>query len=485
MLIILLLLCILVWSIVVCYYISSRGLTILLIWLLIGPIVPNLLSADRANPFFQTPAEYQSRQISRKLHKHDFINTGTLGPNSGSAELRQLLEPTRTLLMIFFLIFLLDALVKRRVLGPLDCTEIWMTAFFLSLMISILFQSEQFGYSMRIALNAFLVPFLAYFIMRRLVSHEIHLHKLIQAIGYLAAYLIVIGLIEYLAHSDLLYRVGGPFRNEAVYYSVLTVAFLLAVTDALSSGAFRRVQPILPLWLRWYLIGCTPILILLTWERGSWVGFLSSICLLGCLGHRLVSESRRIVTIGLICVLIPVMIIGIQMFTPEAVIEGRIGQSKSILGRFLTWQVAIQDGLKQPIIGIGFNNVRYVLVENIIESNGIRSYVSVHNSYIALFVEQGIVGLSLFLAMIISILQMGIQLYRRGRQPQERWRGALVIALIAAYTMPALFASKLHLPDPWNTILIYSVFGGLSGLYRRRREHYVRRYPQPVSFTSA
>lgn len=486
MLLTLVLSCVVVWSIFLFHYISSRGLTVLLVWLLIGPIVPGLLAAGSKNPFFQTPAEYQVRQEGFRLIKRSFRNSGTFGNESNSVALRQLLEPTRTLLLTFCLIFLLEALVKRRDLGPLDRTEMWMAAFFLSLLLSIFLQSERFNYSMRIALNAFLVPFLAYFVMRRLVSHEIHLRKLVQVIGYLAAYLIVIGLIERMSHSAIFYRLGGPFRDEAVYYMVLAIAFLLTLGDALSSGASRRAQSILPSWLRWYLVGCAPILVLLTWERGNWVGFLAGTCLLGLLGHRLVGESRRIiVTIGLICMLIPIMMISLQILTPESIVEGRIGYSRSIQGRLLTWQVALQDGLKQPIFGIGFNNMRDVLAQNIVESNGVRSYLAVHNSYIALFTEQGIVGLFLFLAIIHSILQMGIKLYRRGRQPQECWLGAMLLAIMAAYLIPSLFASKIHNPDPWNTVLIYSFFGGISGLYSRGRRHYVRRYPLPVSSSSA
>ncbi|ETX06559.1 MAG: hypothetical protein ETSY2_16405 [Candidatus Entotheonella gemina] len=408
------------------------------------------------------------------------------GGESDSVELRQLLEPTRTLLLTFMLVFLLEALVKRRVLGPLDRTEVWMIAFFISLLMSIFLQSARFNFSMRIALNAFMVPFLAYFVMRRLVRHEMHFRRLIQAIGYLVAYLIVIGLAERLSHPALLYRLGGPFRDEGVYYMVLIVGFLLTLTEALSHDASRRVQPILPSWLKWCLVCCTPIVILLTMERGNWVGFLSGTWLLGILGHRLVGESRRIVTIGLICTLIPIAIISTQMLTPEEIVEGRVGYSKSIQGRLLTWQVAIQDGLKQPLLGIGFNNLRDVLAQNIIESDdGVRSYLSTHNSYIAFLVEQGIVGLFLFLAILFSILQMGIKLYRKGRQPQDRWRGVVTIAILAAYMVPSLFASKLHTPNPWNTILIFSFFGGVSGLYSRSRGYYVRRYAVPVSSTSA
>ncbi|ETX01435.1 MAG: hypothetical protein ETSY1_07375 [Candidatus Entotheonella factor] len=485
MLLTLLLLCVVVWSIFLLYYISYRGFIVLLIWFLIGPLLPNFLSRDRANPFFQTTSEYEESREGIRLMKRHFRNNDNAGMNSDSVDLRQLLDPTRTLLMIFALVFLLEALVKRRTIGPLDHAEMWMLAFFTGLILSIFLQSERLHYSMRIALNAFMVPFLAYFVVRRLVRHETHMRKLIQVIGYLAAYLIVIGFVERLSHPALFYRISGPFRDEGVYYMVLVVAFLLTMSDAFSRRAYSRIQPALPSWLTWYVLCCAPIGIVLTMERGNWVGFLSSTFVLGFLGHRLVSESRRISVIGIICMLMPIVIVSVALLTPETYVEGRIGYSRSVQGRLLTWQVAIQEGLKNPLLGIGFNNIREVLVRNAVVWDGIRSYSSVHNSYIALLTEQGLVGLFLFLAILASIFRMGLRLYRRGLGLQERWRGAAVIALLAAYMMPSLFASKLHLPDTWNTVLIYSFWGGISGLYSHG--YYARRYPivVPSAPTSA
>lgn len=114
--------------------------------------------------------------------------------------------------------------------------------------------------------------------------------------------------------------------------------------------------------------------------------------------------------------------------------------------------------------------MRYVLGTRFLTYEGIRSYVSVHNSYLTLFAELGIVGLSFYLAMIASIIRMGVRLYRKGLRPQDRWRGVAVIAIMVAYLIPALFASKLHSPKPWNTILIYSFVGGIAGLYGRYRD---------------
>jgi O-antigen ligase len=467
MLTILLLLCALVWAALLFHHLALRGLTVLLIWLLIGPVASRVLLQPSQNPFFQTPTYHEARQEGKRLLKKAF-RSGEFKA-SDTVNLTQLLEPTRTLLLAFFLVFFLNALAKRRPLGPFNSTELWMGAFLLISLTSIFLKSYQFFYSMRIVLDAFLVPFLTYFTARRLITQEVHLRQFIQVVGYLSVYLIGIAFIERLVYSYTFYRLGGPFHDEAILYIVLTVGFLIALLDSFTSRAQTETQAVLPWGIRWIVIGFAPIVILLTWERGNWVGFLMCIWGFFLLGYRLLNFSRKIIVIGLVLTLLPILATGIQALIPEDVVEERAGNAETIYGRLATWQVTIEEGLLHPVFGIGFDNMRYILGTRILIYENVRSYISVHNSYLALFAELGVVGLSIYLAMIASIIRMGGRLYRKGPRPQDRWRGVAVIAIMVAHLTPALFASKLHLPQPWNTILIYSFMGSIAGLYSRYR----------------
>jgi len=459
--------CALVWVALLFHHLALRGLTVLLIWLLIGPVASRVIINPSQNPFFQTPAQYEARQKENRLWKKSF-RSGEFDTEN-TINLEQLLNPTRTLLLAFFLVFLLNALAKWRPLGPFNGTELWMGAFFLTVLTSIFLKSYQFNYSMRVILDAFLVPFLTYFTTRRLVTQEVHLRQFIQVVGYLSAYLIGIAFIERLVHSYTFYRLGGPFYQEEILYIVLTVGFLIALLDAFTSRAQTEMRAILPWGIRWVVLGLAPIVILLTWERANWVGFLMGVWGFFLLGYRLLNFSRKIIVIGLVLTLLPILATGIQALTPEDVVEERAGNSKTIYGRLATWQITIEEGLQHPVFGIGFDNMRYVLGTRTLTYEDVTSYISVHNSYLALFAELGVVGLSIYLAMIASIIRMGVRLYRKGLRPQDRWRGVAVIAIMVAHLIPALFASKLHLPKPWNTILVYSFVGGIAGLYSRYR----------------
>ena len=462
MLTILLLACVLVWTVLLFHHMISRGFTVLLIWLLIAPVASNVFIKPGSNPLFQTPSEYDAKQVSDRMWRRSLLRGEST--DRSTVNLQQLLEPTRTLLLAFFLVFILEALSKRQALGRCDTTELLMGAFCFIMLASIFLKSYHLNYSMRIALDAFLVPFLTYFIVRRLVTQEGHFRQLIQVVGYLSVYLIVLGCIERLIHPDTFYRLGGPFREEGVFYIVLTAGYIISLLDACVSQSLPQMKPMLPRSIRCFVLGLAPVIILLTWERGNWVGFLMGVWGFVLLGYRLLNLPRKIVFLGLVLTLMPILVIGAVMLTPEEVITERVGRTKSISGRLETWRVTIEIGLKHPVLGIGFNNSGEALLENVLKSGGV-NYVSAHNSYLALFAEQGIVGLSIYLAMIASIILTGMRLYSSSVRVQDRWRGVAVIAMMISHLAPALFASKLHLPRPWNTILVYSFVGGIAGLY--------------------
>ena len=468
MLTILLLLCALVWAVLLFHQIAYRGLTVLLIWLLIAPVASNVVFGIGRNPFFQTPSQHETRQERMKLRKRS-ARTGEVA-SADAVKLSKLLDPTRTLLLAFFLVFLLDALAKRRPIGPFNNTEFWMGAFFLILLTSVFLKSYQLHFSMRIVIDAFLVPFLTYFTARRLVTQESHFRQLVQIVGYLSVYLIGIAFIERLMHSYPFYRLGGPFRQEGILYLVLTVGFLVTLLDAFASRSEPETQPVLPWGIRWIVLGLSPIIVLLTWERGNWAGFLMGVWGFFLLGYRLFHFSRKLIILGLMLILLPMLVVSIQVFTPQEVVDRRAGDSKTIYGRLLTWQITIEEGLQNPVFGVGFDNMRYILGTRTLTYENVRSYVSVHNSYLALFAELGLVGLVTYLAILVSIIRMGWQLYRQGLRPQDQWRGVAVIALMLAYLIPSLFASKLHMAKPLNTVLIYSFLGGIAGLYGRFRD---------------
>ena len=108
-----------------------------------------------------------------------------------------------------------------------------MGIFALSCVANVLLKSNRLAYGLRVATDAFIVPFLAYFVTRRLVTSQASLHKLIRVVCYMGSYIIVIGLIERLVRlSRLRYRLSGPFGGETnALYVTMAVVFFMALVD--------------------------------------------------------------------------------------------------------------------------------------------------------------------------------------------------------------------------------------------------------------
>ena len=353
-----------------------------------------------------------------------------------------------------------------------------MVIFSLIMIASVLLQSGRLHYNMRIVSDAFIVPFLAYFITKRLVTSDIHFYQLIRVIGYMSLSLIIIGLMERLIHPGIIYRLSGPFRDHGALYHIMMIAFFIALSDSLCNEAFLAKSRALPLRGKWFILCLSPIIVLLTWTRGYWVGFLMGIWVFLFLARPMIRFSSKLLATGLVLMLVPLAVISVKAVDPVEEMGRRAGNSDTIYGRIATWSLVIQEGLKHPVFGIGLNNTRELLARKTAQFEGIKEYSSVHNSFLALFAEQGIIGLFAYLAIVASITLMGLRLYRMGTHSQDQWRGVTVIAIMVAYLIPALFASTLHTPETGKSVFLYALMGGIASLYNR---HYSFPALRPIS----
>ena len=343
-----------------------------------------------------------------------------------------------------------------------------MVAFSLVLIASALLKSNRIGFGLRIAADAFIVPFLGYYVARRFVTSEDHLRQLIRVIGCMGAYLIIIGFIERLMNPGIWYRLKGPFGSTNVLYVIMAVVFFVVLLDSVRSVNVAGEKQVLGWGLRWFLLCLAPVIILLGFTRGDWLGFLMGIGAFLFLGRRLINPARRLGAIGLALILISLVVMAAPALTPKEIVGGRIGSLDNFYGRLATWGLAIQEGVTHPLFGIGLNNLRGVLAGKSAQFATAQSYTTVHNSFLALFIEQGAVGLLAYLAVVGSIMRMGLTLHWTGPRSRDRWRGIVIVAIMIAYLVPALFGQTLHLIQ-LSHLYVYSVVGGIAGLHGVRQ----------------
>jgi O-antigen ligase len=444
---ILLIFCSLIWILIIFVNISQKGFLILLIWLCIAPIVTNILWGS-TNPFFALPSTAKSSWTKKVTYERegDSYKTGETNIN-----LVDIIEPTRALFGAFFLVFLSKAILHKRPLFLLDKTEAWMGVFSFILVASALLQSTRVVFSLHVALDAFIVPFLGYYVTRRLVTSEDRFHQLTQALGYLGIYVIMACLIERLIAIEFLHRVAGPFADRDLLYMVLTTVFYAMLLD--EKQYFPRI-------IRRFLIVLIPLVIFLTLTRGNWIGFFAGICVWLFLSRRLINPVKRLGLVGLMLILGMILGTSTLVFLPQEILTGRVANENTANWRLQRWLVAIQTAVEHPIVGIGLNNMRDALGKSKL------GYSAVHQAFLSIFAEHGAVGLLIYIAIIKSILGMGLALYRRGERLQDRWRGITIIAVLVGYQIPGLFTHTFyyfHL----GAVYIFVFAGGIAGLYSR------------------
>ena len=460
----LLFLSLLVWLPVLFRGIERRGFILLLGWLAVAPIAVNLVGKPGTNPFFSSVAKKpEARADSRGTQ-----GGGYFTHHEASIKLTDFFQPTRVLLGSFVIVFLLNAIVRRKRFGSFDRTEKFAGIFAVLLLASVFFQSERAAFGLRIASDAFIIPFVAYFCARRLVTTEDQLRQLIRVAGSVGIYLIIIGLVERLTLQGLFVRVQGPFDDRNEMYIVMVVVFFMALVDFVQSVFLRKEEGALPRIAQMVLLVFAPLVILLGWSRGNLMGLLLGIWVFVFLGSRLVGFRPKMALVGLVLLLGPIIAVGFYELTPEDIVESRIVRSRTVYGRLGAWQKMFEVGFESPIMGIGLNNLRNVLAENRTRFEGVTSENNPHNSVLSIFAELGVFGLLFYIAIILSIIQSGTNLYRRGSDLRERWRGITVIAIVLAYLVPSLFVNSLYIPGLCH-VYVYAYIGAVAGLHNSRR----------------
>jgi O-antigen ligase len=453
--------CLMIWLLILLILINKRGFLVLVIWLLIAPVATNLINYPKGNPFIKTesPSEVYIELESER---------GTIYKQGATITRQDLLEPTRTLFGMLLVVYLLSAFLQRKRILPLDGTEIWMSAFIIIVLASALFKSLRVAFSLHTAFDAFIVPFIAYFLARRYVTTEDRFRLFTRAIGYLGAYLIVICLVERLITPDLLHRVRGPFPRRDFLYVVIAVTFFTVLLDFFCSRESIEQKPALPRSIQLFVICLAPVISFLTLTRGNWIGFLTSVWVFLFLGNRLIGFHRKLGAVGLTMVLIPILVIGLYVIVPEEIIEERLTNLPNVEGRVATWQIMTKEVGKAPVFGIGLQNSRGLLREIEGSFGRSKSFTSPHNSYLPLLLEIGIVGLVGYLAIFGSIIRMGLRLYLEGTHFRDRWRGLTVIAILVAYHVPSLFEHLIYHTNLMH-VYVYVFVGAIAGLYSSSR----------------
>lgn len=134
-------------------------------------------------------------------------------------------------------------------------------------------------------------------------------------------------------------------------------------------------------------------------------------------------------------------------------------------GRYERWDAAIEAIRVKPFLGHGFGQEWNYLQEAGSEGRA-------HNAYLTVWIELGLGGLALLLAVLHQFVSVGLALYRR---PEFHLCGALILALIFALCLDSIGLGTLY----WEKLptISLSIAVALAGICERNELALVRSNP--------
>jgi O-antigen ligase len=236
-------------------------------------------------------------------------------------------------------------------------------------------------------------------------------------------------------------------------------------------------------WSRWptwiklltgYAVGVCYLGLVLTGSRGGYLSTAASFLVFGALSLRILSKAsaRLFWRIGGVSLIVAAIICVAVVFLVQRS-DYLSGRAQSVFEktnvRVYFWKAAIQQWKLQPIVGTGSGTHLYY--GRLFRTETVqRDPVYVHNDYLHLLAEYGIVGTALFFVFLGTHLRNGWKDFERLGPKRVAVSHRLTsngmalelgaLAAVSAYIVHSFLDFNLHIPA--NVLLLAFVFGILA-----------------------
>jgi probable O-glycosylation ligase (exosortase A-associated) len=236
---------------------------------------------------------------------------------------------------------------------------------------------------------------------------------------------------------------SGEFSMEMVVFLPLVLAYI---------AAFRLD------WSRWVRLFFYILVIMVI---GSIIASASRGGILGLIvvGFWCLSYSRQRIKALIILTLVALLIF--IAIPPE--FKARFdtaGKDKTSLSRMTYWEYGLNAVRENPLTGVGFRNwtiwvpvMHPELVMRIGSGDHIEYHVEViHNTYLEAATELGLLGLSVYFAILLQIFISNHRSFKIALKVKDRFLAATAMGLngsLIGYMVPSYFMSVLYYPYIW------------------------------------
>jgi putative inorganic carbon (HCO3(-)) transporter len=231
--------------------------------------------------------------------------------------------------------------------------------------------------------------------------------------------LIIVGVLLQVGLASLAYSSGSPVRIGSVASGFTGARLAGTIGHANSLGGYLAM--VLPLTAalaiapvaRWFRVMAASafvagtVLLGLSGSRGAFVGFMVALALLAIFVYRHELVSRKIFLRTMALAAVP-------LFVQLALMAGRLAayDNDAATGRLPLIALAIDMIGDNLLLGVGANNFATVLDQYLSIDFSTAWISTVHNRYLLVWAETGIIGLIALLTFLVSTLRRGVTLAR-------------------------------------------------------------------------
>ena len=335
-------------------------------------------------------------------------------------------------------------------------------------------------------LPLFLAGPLLYFVIVNNVRGEKQINRIISTVIIVGAVLGLYGIFQY-NDIEFSFWVHAPGRNKmfglsgnvGYFAGYLILPLSLAIPLFLISK--NKIRKIL-LLIGIVTMGTT---LIVTLSRSPYAAFGFSLLFMFLLfllarGKNLIKENKKIFIFLLIVIILAVFLFVIptplnKQDTVISQIKRRISITQLTTefisgGRTAIWKFTGMMIKDHPFLGSGIGTFKYNTLRyqaKFFEKGDNRSIYphdfsdKVHNEYLQLWAELGIIGLAIFLWLIVTYFIYGIKSLKREKDKQKQGLMIGLMGAVFAFLVDSFFWFPLHLP---TNLSLFWLFIGLSAV---------------------
>jgi O-antigen ligase len=405
-----------------------------------------------------------------------------------------------------------ELLVRKRRIMAVSSIETAMMFFSVYIIFSMIVAGTITNKGRGLALGTFLsaygIPFFTFFISKNIIDDKHRIKKLFIFLSVIGLYLGLTGIFEYFQLRQFIFpdiimhahqgvgigRARGPFLNPAANGSV--IGMIIFPTFLLFLKESKK-------WKKWFYIislACLNAAPIFTLTRSAWVGFLVAILIVPIFMPRMRKAFLISLVVLSIASLLLINFAGTKRKTftneGELYIKGNASLIDKIVSRTTTqstvtaridlYKMGFVMFLDRPFVGHGYNAFQqsreaYGANMLLLANEKFTQVARIHDTLVALLIDIGLFGVSIYLFIIFNILNVCRKLYNK--LPRYGFLGKDLVVICTGTFIVYLISSEMYdirfyyFPNS----LFYCLAGIMAGLYQRNLQSENKNPQQPGS----